>query len=87
MEMEEDMHCFSFVVVYGLVVIRFCTQQVINCFMLTKTCYIFSTLSNNFPSSVDFCVYPVFHWVSIGKNGTKKMPKMRECPGYISGCL
>ena len=30
-----------------LVAITFCTQQVINLFMLTKTCYIFSTLSNN----------------------------------------
>ena len=86
MEME-DMNCFSFVMVYGLSSTKVLYSTSNNFFMLAKTCYTFSTLSNNFPSWVDFCVYLVFYWVSIGKNGTKKLLKTRGCPGHISGCL
>ena len=43
--------------------------------MLTKTCYIFSALSNDFLSWIDFYFYTMFHWVRIGKNRTIQSQK------------
>ena len=71
----EDMHCFSFVMVYGLSsnnILYWTSNQFL---YVNRTCYIFSTLSNNFLSWIDFYVYHMFNWVSSGKNGTKKCQK------------
>ena len=69
----EDMHCFSFLMVCGLSsnkVLYSTSNQFLN---VNKKLLLFSTLGNNFSSWDDFCVCPVFRWVSIGKNGTKNV--------------
>ena len=71
----KNMHCFSFVMMYGLSSYNVLYSTSNNFFMLTKTCYIFSALSNDFLSWIDFYFYPIFHWVSIGKNGTIQSQK------------